>query len=101
MRKPIWHLRGKVSVQGLKDIAMRGNVQGFLFFGEFSALGDKEKGLANPTKGFLRIQKKNRHIWRKKRLEVARFRQCVPLGCKNYAGSQKNLPVPRIVIIYC
>jgi hypothetical protein len=37
----------------------------------------KEKGLANPTKGFLRISKK------KKKLKVARFGQRVPLGRQN------------------
>jgi hypothetical protein len=71
MRKPIWPLRGKVPVQGLKDIAMWGNGQGFLLFGEFSPLGDKEKGLANPTKGFLRIQKRKSPY-----LEEKKVRSC-------------------------
>jgi hypothetical protein len=31
-------------------------------FGEFSQPGDKKKGLVNPTKGFLRFKKINRHI---------------------------------------
>jgi hypothetical protein len=31
----------------------------FFFWGEFSQSGDKKKGLANPTKGFLRFFKKN------------------------------------------
>jgi hypothetical protein len=30
---------------------------------------------------------------KKKKLEVARFRQCVPLGRQNQAGFQKNLLV--------
>jgi hypothetical protein len=29
--------------------------QCFVFFGEFLQLGDKEKGLANPTKAFLGV----------------------------------------------
>jgi hypothetical protein len=46
------------------------------FCGEFSPPGDpKKKGLANPTKGFLRIKKTIRHILRKKKLKVARFTQ--------------------------
>jgi hypothetical protein len=44
----------------------------------------KKKGLANPTKGiFLRhFEKKNSPYLdpKKKNLEVARFRQCVPVG---------------------
>jgi len=54
-----------------------------LFFcGEFSPPGDpKKEGLANPIKGFFENLKKQIAISReKKRLEVARFRQCVPLG---------------------
>jgi hypothetical protein len=54
----------------------------FFFFVEFEQAGDK-KGLANPTKGFLRIFFKNRHILTKKNLEVARFRQCGPVGRQN------------------
>jgi hypothetical protein len=42
-------LRGKVPVQGLKDIAMRGNGKGFFLWRIVATL------LANPTKGFLRI----------------------------------------------
>jgi hypothetical protein len=53
----------------------------------------QKKGLANPTKGFLRFKKKNSPHLEEKKLEVARFRKCVPLGCQNYAGSQKNLLV--------
>jgi hypothetical protein len=60
-------LRGKALVQGLKDIAMRGNGQGF-FFGRIFATWRPKKGLANPTKGFLRIKKRNRHISRKKKV---------------------------------
>jgi hypothetical protein len=43
----------------------------FSFFGEFSPLGDKEKGLANPTKGFLRIQKRKSPY-----LEEKKVRSC-------------------------
>jgi hypothetical protein len=43
-----------------------GLVSVFFIFGEFLQLGDKEKGLANPTKGFFGIFFKNRHILRKK-----------------------------------
>jgi hypothetical protein len=57
-------------------------IQGF-FCGEFSPPGDKKKGLANPTKGFLRIFVQNSPYLEKKKLEVARFRQCVPLGRQN------------------
>jgi hypothetical protein len=52
-----------------------------VFCGEFSAPGDKKKGLAYPTNGFLRIKKFAISI--KKKLEVARFRQYVPLGRQN------------------
>jgi hypothetical protein len=66
-----------------------------LFCGEFSLPGDqKKKRLAYPTKGFLRLKKKNRHISRKKKLEVARFKQCVPLGRQIYAGFQKKITSP-------
>jgi hypothetical protein len=58
-------LRGKVPVQGLKDIAMRGNGKGFFLWRIFATWRQK-KGLANPTKGFLRIKKRIRHILRKK-----------------------------------
>jgi hypothetical protein len=63
-------------------------IQQFLFFGEISYAGETKKTLANSTKGFYRILKKeNRHILRKKRkekkLRVARFRQCIPVGCQN------------------
>jgi hypothetical protein len=50
---------------------------GSVFFGE------RKKGLANPTKGFLRLKKTIRHILILKNLEVARFRQCVPAGRQN------------------
>jgi hypothetical protein len=44
----------------------------FFLFGEFSQPGDKNKRLANPKKGFLRL-KKNRHILTQKNLEIATF----------------------------
>jgi hypothetical protein len=68
-------------------------LQGF-FCGEFSPPGDKKKGLANPTNGFLRIFLKIRHISRKKKLKVARFRQCVPLGRQIEAVFQKRCTNP-------
>jgi hypothetical protein len=56
----------------------------FFVFGEFSQPGDrKKKGLANPTKGFLRFKKNNSPYLGQKNLEVARFRQCVPVGRQN------------------
>jgi hypothetical protein len=60
--------------------------RGFFFFvANFPHLvtEKKRRGLANPTKGFLRIFFKIRHISRKKKLEVARFSQCVSLGRQN------------------
>jgi hypothetical protein len=35
-----------------------------------------------------------RHILSKKNLEVARFRQCVPVGRQNWAGFQKRSTSP-------
>jgi hypothetical protein len=56
----------------------------FCFFGEFSQSGDKKKGgLENPTKGFLRFFFKHSPYLDKKNLEVARFRQGVPVGRQN------------------
>jgi hypothetical protein len=50
----------------------------------FRRLATKKKGLANPTKGILKFFYKKIAISRgKKRLKVARFRQCVPLGRQN------------------
>jgi hypothetical protein len=49
--------------------------------GEFSPLGDKRKGLANLTKE--KNLKIIRHILRKKKLEVTRFRQCITIGRQN------------------
>jgi hypothetical protein len=53
------------------------------FCGEFSPPGDKKTGLANPTKGFLRIVFKNSPYLKEKKLEVSRFRQYVPVGRQN------------------
>jgi hypothetical protein len=50
---------------------------------EFSQTGDKKKGLANETKGFLRIFFKTSPYLEKKRLEVVRYIQCVPVGRRN------------------
>jgi len=54
-----------------------------LFCGKFSPLGDQKKRLTNPMKGFFRIFKKSSPYLEKKKLEVARFKQCVPLGHQN------------------
>jgi hypothetical protein len=45
--------------------------------------GDKKKGLANPTKGFLNFKKKHLPYLDLKNLEVARIRQCVSAGHQN------------------
>jgi len=59
-------------------------VRVFFFGGEFSPPGDtKKKGWRIQQRDFLRIKKTFCHISRKKKLEVARFRQCVPLGRQN------------------
>jgi hypothetical protein len=57
--------------------------QQFSFCGEFSPLRNKQKGLKNLTKEILRVSFLNRHILRKKKIEVARFRQCVTAGRQN------------------
>ncbi len=51
----------------------------FLFFGEIShADENKKKNPGESNTGLLgNFLKENRHILRKKKLEVARFRQCV------------------------
>jgi hypothetical protein len=53
-----------------------------LFFNEFSEPGDKKKGLPNPTKGLLRILKKNRHTLRKKTQKSTDLDR-VPVGRQN------------------
>jgi hypothetical protein len=57
----------------------------FFSFGKIPQAGEKKKTVANPTKGFWGIFKiLNRHILRrKKKLEVAIFRKCVPVGRQN------------------
>jgi hypothetical protein len=50
-----------------------------VFFWATFQPSDPKKWLVNPTKGFLRL-KKIAISW-PKNLEVARFKQCVPLGC--------------------
>jgi hypothetical protein len=53
------------------------------FSGEFSRPGNKKKGgLANPTKGILKFKNKI-IIFQEKKLEIATFRQHVPLGHQN------------------
>jgi hypothetical protein len=48
------------------------NDQCLFFF--WRIFGDKKKGLANPTNGFLRFKKTNSPYLDQKNLEVARFR---------------------------
>jgi len=55
----------------------------FYFLAGFRNLATKKKGLANPTKGFLRFLKKHSPYLDQKNLEVARFRQCFPVGRLN------------------
>ncbi len=60
--------------------------RGFFLVANVRHLATKKKGgLANPTNGFLRVFFLIRHISRKKKLEIARFRfrQCVSLGRQN------------------
>jgi hypothetical protein len=53
----------------------------FIFWRIFATWRKKKRGLANPTKGFLRFKKKNQSPYLdQKILEVARFRQCVPVS---------------------
>jgi len=40
----------------------------------------QKKMIGESNKGLFGILKKNRHILRKKKLEVAGFRHCVPIG---------------------
>jgi hypothetical protein len=49
----------------------------------FRNMATKKKRLANPTKGFLEMKKRNRHILTQKKSEIATFRQCVPVGRQN------------------
>jgi hypothetical protein len=50
----------------------------------FRNLATKEnRGLANPTKGFLRFFLKTSPYLDQKNLEVAKFRQGVPVGRQN------------------
>jgi hypothetical protein len=51
----------------------------FFFLANFRNLATKKKGLANPTKGFFRFFFKKSPYVDPKSLEVARFRQCVPV----------------------
>jgi hypothetical protein len=54
----------------------------FPFFGKFPQLSKKKLRLVNPTKGFLRFLKNLPYLDPKK-LEVVRFKQCVPIGHQN------------------
>jgi hypothetical protein len=61
------------------DILFRFIIQGFFFVANFRHLekikwGGGGRGLANPTKGFFEILKKNSPYLERKKLEVARFR---------------------------
>jgi hypothetical protein len=61
-------------------------LQGFFFVANFRHLETGKKkggGLANPTKELLRIFLNNSPYLEKKKSEVARFRQGVPLGRQN------------------
>jgi hypothetical protein len=49
----------------------------------FRQLATKKRGLRNPTKGILRIFKIFLPYHEEKKLEVDRFKQCVPLGSQN------------------
>jgi hypothetical protein len=53
------------------------------FCGEFSPPGDIKKRAGESNKGILEKFKNNWPYLREKKLEVARFRQCVPLGRQN------------------
>ncbi len=69
--------------------------RGFFFGGEFSPPADKKKKAGVSNKWIFEIKKKNSpYLEEKKKLEVARFRQCLPLGRQNYAGFQKKFTSP-------
>jgi hypothetical protein len=53
------------------------------FFGEFEQAGDKKMGWRIQQRDFWDFFIKNRHILTKENLEVARFRQCGPVGSQN------------------
>jgi hypothetical protein len=52
----------------------------FCFRRIFATWRPKRKALANPTKGFLRFKRKNSPYHDQKNLDVASFRQCIPIG---------------------
>jgi len=54
----------------------------FFFVANFHNLVTK-KGLANPTKGILQTLKRKSPYFKGKKLEVAKFRQCVHVCCQN------------------
>jgi hypothetical protein len=67
----------------------------FNIFGEFPQPGHKKKrGRGIQQRDFWDLKKIIRHILSKKNLEVARFRQCVPVGRQNWAGFQKRSTSP-------
>jgi hypothetical protein len=52
----------------------------FIFWRIFATWREKKRGLANPTKGFLRFFFLKSPYLDQKNLEVARFRLCIPAG---------------------
>jgi hypothetical protein len=52
------------------------------FCGKFSSLGDPKKRVSESNKGIFEFFKKIHHISRKK-IEILKFRQCVPLSRQN------------------
>jgi hypothetical protein len=57
--------------------------QGFSFCGKFSPPGDKKKRAGESNKGNFENLKTKLPYLEKKKLDIARFRQCVPLGRQN------------------
>jgi hypothetical protein len=53
------------------------------FCGEFSPHGNKKNRAGKSNKGIFEKFKNNSPYLGEKKLEVARFRQCVPLGRQN------------------
>jgi hypothetical protein len=52
----------------------------FSFLAKFRTLARKKRTLANPTKGFLEFLRKKSPYLEEKKLKVAIFRQCPPVG---------------------
>jgi len=59
-------------------------IQRFFLMVNFHHLATKNKGLTNVTKAILGNRFKNSpYLEKTKKLEVAKFRQCVIVGCQN------------------